>query len=684
MRPSPGPALVVVAAVAAVAWPTWAVVAERTAARVEAARAARAAALEEGAQALADRVDRARTLARAVADAALARGVLPGPRAAEADWRGLDALLDDPEALLPPDRRGARDVLSVALLDGADAALAAAGRRAPPPGAPPPAVVRRARAAPDGLAVDLELDGPAALLRAAIVDPVGRGAVVVDLDATADVGRIAAAAPGGRWSLLEVTRQEGAERERRLAGAEGLARPPALGARRWGAVVEPEAAGDVVAAALQVSDTGRPPWELRARVPSDAPAEPLERVVLALAVVVPALVAGLALAWRSAEAARQRSLLERERFLQAVVDAIGDVLVVVDRDLRVARVNAAAARRLGRDLVGRTYAEGVAARRAMPGAEVEAVLATLRGAGPQRLDEVEEPATRTLWQVVRFPLLDPDGQATGVVELARDVTETRRLQQQLIHSEKLSILGEMAAGIAHEVNNPVGVVSMFAQLAQEEAKEALGAEHPVLEKLRTIEEQAQAVGDIVQGLLRFSRKGEGARARVDVRRAIERALSIAGHQKAHRGVAIERRLDVEPPPVVLGEEGQLAQVVLNLVVNASHAMKGQGSLVLEVRRRGPADPPPPGRPYGEPQRTERVEVRVTDTGHGIGPEVLDRLSEPFFTTKPTGEGTGLGLSVSFAIVREHGGLVWVASEVGKGTTFTIDLPAAAGEDGPPA
>ncbi|MBI3724827.1 hypothetical protein HY251_12860 [bacterium] len=258
-----------------------------------------------------------------------------------------------------------------------------------------------------------------------------------------------------------------------------------------------------------------------------------------------------------------------------------------------------------------------------------------------------------------------------------EMTKTRRLEQQLVQSEKLSTLGEMAAGVAHEINNPIGVISMFAQLLSEESKEKAPESY---EKLRTIEQQAEHVGSIVKDLLRFSRKSTGERVPTDCRIVVERALAIVENQKMLRDVKLVRELGSEPA-VVLGEEGPLAQVVLNLAVNAVHAMDGRGTLRVSVGRVDALAPPPPGTPAGDASPElpggARVRIAVQDTGPGIEPRHLGRIFEPFYTTKPAGKGTGLGLSVSFGIVhRDHHGAIWVDSKEGQGALFTVELPAA--------
>jgi signal transduction histidine kinase len=401
------------------------------------------------------------------------------------------------------------------------------------------------------------------------------------------------------------------------------------------------------------------------------------RIPIFLAALSAALVVWLGL--RGARAAALQETLHEsesnERQLQAIFDAIANVLVVVDPGLTITRSNAVAAEAFGSDLVGKSYADGIAARRTgSPEAEV-AALRQIFATGEHRHDELVTQRG-VVWQIAQYPIFAPDLTIRGVVEHARDVTQTRLLQTQLVQSEKLSTLGEMAAGIAHEINNPIGVVSMFAQLLVEEIKETLGDDSPALEKVILIEEQATNVGEIVKGLLRFARKSEGKKTLFDARDALDRALTIINHQKILATVELTREAPSTPTPL-LGDEGQLSQVILNLVVNGCHAMSEGGTLSIAIRRRGPGDEPPPGRPFGQTNGApDRVDVVITDSGKGIDPDDLERIFEPFFTTKPAGEGTGLGLSVGFGIIRDHGGCIWVASEGGTGTTFTLDLPSA--------
>lgn len=258
-------------------------------------------------------------------------------------------------------------------------------------------------------------------------------------------------------------------------------------------------------------------------------------------------------------------------------------------------------------------------------------------------------------------------------ESARRI-EQRHMREQLLISDRMASVGTLAAGVAHEINNPIGVISMFAQLLSEEVKDTAPDAY---EKARTIEKHAEQVGSIVKDLLRFSRKSTGEHAPLDARAAIERALGIVEHQKMLREVQLVKELPSDPVMVV-GDEGPLAQVVLNLTLNAVQAMEGKGTLTISAKR-VPETAVAPGIAAGEGGALggERVWIQVRDTGPGIEARNLKKIFEPFFTTKPAGQGTGLGLSVSFGIVtRDHGGRMWVASEAGKGALFTVELPAA--------
>jgi signal transduction histidine kinase len=250
-------------------------------------------------------------------------------------------------------------------------------------------------------------------------------------------------------------------------------------------------------------------------------------------------------------------------------------------------------------------------------------------------------------------------QLAAPVSLAVDVLlmreEERRMAEQLRQTEKLAALGELVAGVAHEINNPLTGVSAFAQLLLEEP---LGEEQA--ESVRLIKREADRAIGVIRDLLVFARKTGPRRVPTDVNALLEHTARLRSYGLRSHGIELACDLDPALPPVV-GDDQKLQQVFLNLLVNAEYAMQGSAVRRLTIRSR---------------RDGERACVAIGDTGSGMPPDVQSRVFEPFFTTKPAGVGTGLGLSVSYGIVQSHGGTIAVRSVPGAGTTFEISLPLA--------
>jgi two-component system NtrC family sensor kinase len=226
-------------------------------------------------------------------------------------------------------------------------------------------------------------------------------------------------------------------------------------------------------------------------------------------------------------------------------------------------------------------------------------------------------------------------------------------------TEKLSALGEMIAGVAHELNNPLSTVMGYAQILQgSEAGEAL------TKKLETLHREARRCQKIVQNLLSFARKHEPRKQPLSLAQVVESVLQLVRYQLRVAGIEVQVALEPDLPPV-LGDQHALQQVFINLVTNAQHAMEEAGGGVLTI--------------LGRPDKG-RARIEVRDTGVGIPPEDLKRIFDPFFTTKEVGKGTGLGLSLAYGTLRDHGGEVSAASRPEGGTTFVVTLPAATAED----
>jgi PAS domain S-box-containing protein len=245
-------------------------------------------------------------------------------------------------------------------------------------------------------------------------------------------------------------------------------------------------------------------------------------------------------------------------------------------------------------------------------------------------------------------------EGTHALAFMTDITQRLTVERATRQAERLAAVGQLAAGIAHEINNPVGIMSSRIELMLIEANEH-ALPDAVVEDLRVLHRQALRVTDIAAKLLAFAREAPADRQPVDVNAVVRDALALVEKQLDRSGVRIECRLAAGLSPI-LGHANALQQVILNLVTNAGQALGDHGTIRVST---------------GE-DAAGRLTIEVRDDGPGIPPEALTHVFDPFFTTKPT--GTGLGLSVSYGIVRDHGGTIDVQSEVGHGTTFIVTLP----------
>ena len=364
----------------------------------------------------------------------------------------------------------------------------------------------------------------------------------------------------------------------------------------------------------------------------------------------------------------------REHWFATTLRAIGDAVMAVDRDGRVNFANPVAESLLGsssEEIVGRALPEvfrpidertrapipmpspkDVASGKSTPLATGAALV------GPTGEHPIEDSLS---------PIIDDKGQLLGAVIVFRDVSETRKLRERVALSERMASLGTLAAGVAHEINNPLGAVLLNLHMASKE----LGTVAPVIEdatvltdlraELQDALEAAERVGSIVRDLRIFSRSDEEKRGPVDVRRVVESCLRMASNEIRHRARLVTQLGNLPP---VLANESRLGQVFLNLIVNAAQAIPEGKANENEIRI------------IAVRNDDEWVSVEIADTGSGMAPEVLRRLFTPFFTTKPVGVGTGLGLSICHRIITALGGKITVESTVGHGTSFLVVLPVA--------
>jgi hypothetical protein len=264
----------------------------------------------------------------------------------------------------------------------------------------------------------------------------------------------------------------------------------------------------------------------------------------------------------------------------------------------------------------------------------------------------DAPARELTLNLAVAPLVSKDQLQIGRLIIFDDVTDRAELEQRLVQADKMSSIGLLAAGVAHEVNTPLAVISTYAQmLAKQVAEDSAKAQ--ILDK---IAKQTFRASEIVNSLLNFSRTSTTSFGPVNLNKVVQETLSLLDHQLQKAGIVIRTELATEPP-VILGSANKLQQVFLNLFLNARDAMPSGGRLEVRTSLEG-----------------SRAQVEVADSGSGIAPEHLHRIYDPFFTTKAARKGTGLGLSVSYGIIQEHDGSIEVSNRPAGGALFHIAFP----------
>ena len=238
--------------------------------------------------------------------------------------------------------------------------------------------------------------------------------------------------------------------------------------------------------------------------------------------------------------------------------------------------------------------------------------------------------------------------------LIKDIEQRQLVEEQIAQADKLASIGQLSAGIAHEINNPLGIILGYTQLLIRNES----AESEKHQDLKTIEKHVRNCKTILEDLLNFARTSAPKEDLIRIDTAIEDVLKFVQQHADLDRIDIQKDFDRSVPPMMLDEK-KIKQVFMNLIINASHALSPTGKLSLSSRLTSDG---------------RQVIVKVRDNGHGIEKKNMSRIFDPFFTTKTTGEGTGLGLSVSYGIIKNHGGDIRVESEAGKGSTFTIILP----------
>jgi two-component system NtrC family sensor kinase len=354
---------------------------------------------------------------------------------------------------------------------------------------------------------------------------------------------------------------------------------------------------------------------------------------------------------------RRLELLHSRNTLRALFDSVPISMYIVDAGYTLLAINKSRAGLAGaipQQLVSRRCYEVLFQRdNPCPNCQVGETFAA--GLGTRRIERRDlASGSMVEYEITSFPIHTESGNVSQVILFEDDVTEKRRLEVSLAQAEKLAAVGQLAAGVAHEINNPLTAVIANAQLLQRELDDA-----ELKDMAALIQRAGERASGVVRELLDLSRQEPINLAAVDVNETLRRALSLVQPRLAVDGIQLSFAPQAELPPVLASQE-QLQGVWLNLLINAMDTVQCEGGEIWVTSR------------WDEKQ----VFVTVSDNGQGIPPEHLGRIFEPFFTTKEPGHGTGLGLSISHRIIRQTGGDIRVESQLGVGTTFVVNLPVA--------
>ncbi len=354
-------------------------------------------------------------------------------------------------------------------------------------------------------------------------------------------------------------------------------------------------------------------------------------------------------------AERARAILRSQKQWVSIIDAITDYIFVLDSDRTLVKVNNTFASSIGRhprDIVGKRIEDVFDLD--IPS---ETALKAVLDDGTPRI--YEKKIGDEIYQISIFLLLE--GSRPLTIHLMKNITEVRRLKDQLYHSDKLASIGLLVSGVAHEINNPLtGTIAYAELLSMKVADEGIRAE------LRKILDSAERCKKIVDNLLTFSRQRTPSKSLESINDIIDRAVDLRSYWLRSNNIQIVREYD--PVSTVFVDAQQIQQVILNLLLNAEQSLVDAGQTNGVIRFTTRFD-----------KTNRRVVIQVVDNGPGIHQKVASKIFDPFFTTKPVGIGTGLGLSISHGIITEHGGTIGFENVEGGGAAFTIELPTGTGK-----
>ncbi len=350
----------------------------------------------------------------------------------------------------------------------------------------------------------------------------------------------------------------------------------------------------------------------------------------------------------------QQKIEQAAKEWRTTFDAISDLVSIHNRDFKIVRLNKAFAstfKMKPQETIDKTCYELMhGLKKPWPDCPHRQVLETRK---PSR-KEFFNSHLEIHMEVVCSPIFNERGEVTATVHIMRDITERKKMEEQLMVTDRLASIGELTSGIAHELKNPLTSVIGFSDLLLNQ-----DLSDDVKEDLKVINREAQRTAGVVRSLLTFARKHETEKKPVHIHNIIQNVLGLRAYEQKVNNIQVNTQFASDLPEIV-ADGFRLQQVFINIIINAEHFMSeahGRGTLTITTERGG-----------------DIIRASFADDGPGIAKENLGHLFDPFFTSKEVGKGTGLGLSICHGIITEHGGKIYAKSKLGKGATFVVELP----------
>jgi len=360
----------------------------------------------------------------------------------------------------------------------------------------------------------------------------------------------------------------------------------------------------------------------------------------------------------------RRKLQETRAIYNVLInELIQEDVIVMASNHRVLDINATLANKLGmhrKDAIGR-YCYEILHRESAPCSGKDhpcPLVQTVKSGKPFRVTHVhlDKGDKELFYSISCYPLLD-NGEVVGAIEVARDITTDIDIQKVMMQQDKLASIGRLAAGVAHEINNPLTTILTSAMLIQEDTD----SEDPNYQELQTIADEALRCRKIVSSLLDFARQSKPVKKQHNLNDVVKESVVLTKKQAAFQDVTLEQSL-AEDLPAANMDKDQLEQALINLILNAIEVTDPGGKVTISTKF---------------VSETDTIELEVCDTGEGISEENMARIFDPFFTTKES--GTGLGLAITHGIIQQHGGTIKAKSKQGQGTSFTVEFPLDHGD-----